>query len=38
MNFVEGVDVSNFLKAREVFERFRRHLQSDQEQAGYSGV
>lgn len=31
---VEGVDVSNFLKARDVFERFRRHLNTDQEQAG----
>ena len=33
-NIIEGVDISNFLKAREVFERFRRHLETDQEQAG----
>ncbi|HXF29559.1 MAG TPA: nucleotidyltransferase substrate binding protein [Chlamydiales bacterium] len=31
---IEGIDVSNLLKARQVFERFRRHLGTDQEQAG----
>ncbi len=31
---VEGVDIANFLKAREVFERFRQNLDTDQEQAG----
>lgn len=34
MVVVEGVDLSNFLKARKVFERFRLHLDTDQEQAG----
>ena len=31
---VEGIDISNLLKARQVFERFRLHLKTDQEQAG----
>jgi nucleotidyltransferase substrate binding protein (TIGR01987 family) len=31
---VEGIDVGNLVKARAVFERFRVHLDSDQEQAG----
>ena len=31
---VEGVDITNLLCARGVFERFRKHLDSDQEQAG----
>lgn len=34
MKIVEGIDISNFLKARKVFERFRLHLDTDQEQAG----
>lgn len=34
MRNVEGVDISNLLKARQVFERFRRHLETEQEQAG----
>jgi nucleotidyltransferase substrate binding protein (TIGR01987 family) len=34
MTEVEGVDVTNLLKAQEVFERFRQHLGTDQEQAG----
>ena len=34
MTTVEGVDLNNLLKAREVFERFRVHLETDQLQAG----
>ena len=34
MHLVEGVNISNLLKAREVFERFRLSLNTDQEQAG----
>jgi nucleotidyltransferase substrate binding protein (TIGR01987 family) len=35
MNYmVNGVDISNLLKARDVFERFRKHLDTDQEKAG----
>jgi len=34
MTFIEGVDIRNLLKARNVFERFRLHLNTDQEQAG----
>jgi nucleotidyltransferase substrate binding protein (TIGR01987 family) len=34
MYLVEGVDIGNLLKAREVFERFRLSLDTDQEQAG----
>ncbi len=33
-DFIYGIDISNLLKARDVFERFRRHLESDQEKAG----
>ena len=34
MHIVEGVDMSNLLKVREVFERFRSNLETDQLQAG----
>lgn len=34
MYLVEGVDISNLLKACKVFERFRLSLDTDQEQAG----
>ena len=34
MKIIEGVDISNLLKARTVFERFRKNLDTDQEQAG----
>ncbi|MCE5319392.1 MAG: nucleotidyltransferase substrate binding protein [Parachlamydia sp.] len=34
MKVIEGIDINNFLKAREVFERFRLHLGSEQEQLG----
>ena len=34
MHIVEGVDISNLLKAREVFTRFCNHLDTDQLQAG----
>ena len=31
---VEGIDIGSFLKAREVFERFRKNLNTEQEKAG----
>lgn len=33
-DIIDGIDISNFLKGREVFERFRKHLKTEQEKAG----
>src|SRR5690349_13245703 len=35
MSFIiEGIDIESFLKARDVFERFRKNLNTEQEKAG----
>jgi nucleotidyltransferase substrate binding protein (TIGR01987 family) len=31
---IEGIDIESFLKARNVFERFRKNLNTEQEKAG----